>query len=276
MPSLDDLLRARRAEREALLWRATDLLAADRRVVAAWLGGSLGRGEADDLSDLDLWVAVADEDCPTVVAGRREYASRFGRPLLVLEAPQNAPAGGGYLLTLYGGKAGPLQVDWYWQPRSTARMPRQARVLFDRAGLAQEEPPAPLTQHERAARVSERVAFFWAMAAITAKKIARGQPWAALALLSTVARTLDGVRALLGDDAGQAGYEDRRSDSPPAEPAAQLAGLRALAREMESLTPRALALGAEVPAEVVPQAYRFFDLADALLNGASPAGEGRR
>lgn len=274
MPSLDDLLPARRAERAALLQRATDLLAADRRVVAAWLGGSLGRGEADDLSDLDLWVVVADEDCSGVIAGRHEYAARLGRPLLVLEAPQNAPVGGGYLLALYGGTAGPQQVDWYWQPRSTARIPQQARVLFDRVGLPPTAPPAPLARHEHAAMVSERVAFFWAMAAITTKKIARGQPWAALALLGTVARTLDGVRALLGDDAGQAGYEDRRADPPSAEPAAQLAGLRALGREMESLTPRALALGAEVPAEIVPQVCRFFDLADALVNAVPPGGEG--
>ena len=47
-----------------------------------------------------------------------------GRALLLEEAPQNAPPGGGYMLVLYGGQAGvgPQQVDWYWQARSKARV----------------------------------------------------------------------------------------------------------------------------------------------------------
>jgi predicted nucleotidyltransferase len=40
---------AYRAEREALLARIVGLLEADKRVTAAWLFGSLGRGDADEL-----------------------------------------------------------------------------------------------------------------------------------------------------------------------------------------------------------------------------------
>src|SRR3989442_185935 len=90
-----------RAERDALLQRATDLLRDDPRVVAAWLFGSLGRGHEDDLSDLDLWVVVGDEWIDTFIGERRPYASQLGPPLLLVEAPQNAPAGGAYLMAVY-------------------------------------------------------------------------------------------------------------------------------------------------------------------------------
>jgi hypothetical protein len=48
-------------ERSALLGQLEDALRRDERIVAAWIGGSLGRGEADDLSDMDIHLAVVDE-----------------------------------------------------------------------------------------------------------------------------------------------------------------------------------------------------------------------
>ena len=92
-----------------------------------------------------------------------------GSPLLILEAPQNAPAGGAYLLVLYPGQAGPQQVDWYWQPPSAARMPARCRVLFDQAGVPPLPEPAPLGGEERARVVSEKFAVFWVAALIDDK-----------------------------------------------------------------------------------------------------------
>ncbi|MEV6966177.1 nucleotidyltransferase domain-containing protein [Hamadaea sp. NPDC051192] len=46
--------------RDELIDRLTAQLRADRRVQAAWLGGSLGRGAADQFSDVDLVVATDD------------------------------------------------------------------------------------------------------------------------------------------------------------------------------------------------------------------------
>ena len=46
--------------RDALIERLTLGLAADDRIAAAWLGGSLGRGDGDDWSDIDLWLAIED------------------------------------------------------------------------------------------------------------------------------------------------------------------------------------------------------------------------
>ena len=57
-PAAVENLKTRAAERDALLARAVERLQADARVGAAWLFGSLGRGEEDALSDLDLWVSL--------------------------------------------------------------------------------------------------------------------------------------------------------------------------------------------------------------------------
>jgi hypothetical protein len=46
------LLQSYRAERDALLDQIELVLTQDGRVCAAWLWGSLGRGEGDELSDL--------------------------------------------------------------------------------------------------------------------------------------------------------------------------------------------------------------------------------
>jgi len=72
---LRDLLARRCLERAALLRQARTVIAADIRISAAWVGGSVGRGESDALSDLDLYVAVADDQIGTVAAQRRTFVA---------------------------------------------------------------------------------------------------------------------------------------------------------------------------------------------------------
>jgi predicted nucleotidyltransferase len=56
------------AEQHAFLERLTAGLREDARVVAAWVIGSLASGGGDTYSDIDLLVAVRDEDFAAVVA----------------------------------------------------------------------------------------------------------------------------------------------------------------------------------------------------------------
>ncbi len=93
-------LKALGTERNTLLVEARALLEGDERVVAAWLYGSLGRGTADEWIDIDLWVVVADGYIEEVCLGRHEYVAALGKPLLIVDAPQNAPAGGAFLTVL--------------------------------------------------------------------------------------------------------------------------------------------------------------------------------
>ncbi len=119
-----------RAEREALLQKAAALLEGDERIAAAWLYGSLGRGIADEWSDIDLWVVVADTHIEEICAGRHEYVAALGEPLLVVDAPQNAPAGGAFLTVLYEGEAGSRHVDWTWQRQSERLCARRSQAAF--------------------------------------------------------------------------------------------------------------------------------------------------
>jgi GNAT superfamily N-acetyltransferase len=98
------------AERSRMLERLDAGLRGDERIVAAWVGGSMGRGEADDLSDIDIHLAVEDDQCTELNARRRTFVSGFGEPLLIQEAPQNAPPGGAFQLVLYRGAAAPIEV----------------------------------------------------------------------------------------------------------------------------------------------------------------------
>lgn len=60
---------------------------ADPRVRALWLGGSLARGEADRASDLDLLLAVRDEDLDDFLGEWREWLARITPTLIAGELP---------------------------------------------------------------------------------------------------------------------------------------------------------------------------------------------
>jgi len=54
-------------DRETLIQRVTDRLAADDRVRGAWLSGSLARGTADEFSDVDVWLVAAESDRESLI-----------------------------------------------------------------------------------------------------------------------------------------------------------------------------------------------------------------
>jgi hypothetical protein len=273
--SADDLLQMRRVEHEELLARVVALLQADERVVAAWLFGSRGRQTADALSDLDLWVVVKDEVCDAIVAERQRYVAQPGKPVLLLESPGNAPARGGYLMALYPGQAGVHQIDWYWQRQSDASRPRKAVLLFDRVGIPQDTrqeqldevgSDGSLSKVERAARVTQLSAFFWAMGNIGVKGIVRQKAWDTVGLLDLLKGLVDEVKYLVGLSAVQPGREAwRTSTVPPVGQRDQLVVLRETMREMEALTLQIEAIGGTVQTAAIPYIYDFVKLAEMMI-----------
>ncbi len=266
------LLDAYCAERETLLQRIQELAERDDRIRACWLFGSLGRGEEDDLSDLDVWMVVADAHLPAIKAERQDYVRQVGTPLVLLEAPQNAPRGGAYLMAIYDAPSGPHQVDWYWQAESAARIPQQTRLLLDRAGLPPSETPTRFTDMESAPERTpleaavQSVCFFWVMILITAKYAARSPYEARMNLLAYAYDALQGARRF----AGLPPAPEAESLPPHPEPAAKLALLRELAAQMEGVMPHIEAAGGSVPTEVAPRATRYFDLIEAITEAQSP------
>lgn len=273
--STEMLLQTRRHERAMLLQRATEMLRADGRIGAAWLFGSIGRGSSDALSDLDLWTVVADDAIDALVAARRAYVAQLGAPLLVLESPRNAPAGGGYLLVLYPGAVGPQQVDWYWQPRRNALFPGDGRLVFDRVGLARDPSSSTLdlVAKDGAAVLEtplQRATFFWAMSPIAAKKIARRDASAVQSMLSMLAWALGDVRRWTHAASPESEAETAaRSGVVPSAPSEQMAQLRAFVGAMEAMHPAIAGLDAALALEAVPQIARFIDLAAAILDSTA-------
>ena len=271
----DDLLQIRRTEHEALLQQAQRVLQADQRIVAAWLFGSGGRRTSDAFSDLDVWVIVEDDSIETMSAERQHYAAQLDQPVLLLESPGNAPAGGAYLMALYPGRAGVHQVDWYWQRQADASLPRHAVLLFDREGIPQDtrqeqlDPPGtppPLTQQARAKQATQLNTFFWAMSNIAVKSVLRRQAWMAVSHLEGLRGLVDGMKRLVGLSTVQEGQEEWRTTLlPPVDRAGQMAMLRAIAQEMEQLTSAIELIGGQIPSQAIPYVYSFFDLADALI-----------
>lgn len=186
-----DLLTSYRAARDALVERLRVELGADRRFAAAWLYGSLGRGDGDDLSDIDLALVVEDDAAAALCARPWEMGGQttperlrlfcqFGEPILIHENHQNAKAGGSFSFVRYR-EAG-VMVDWSLRPREDAARAADTLLLFDKIGipLLPEQGGGPPARDEF--KIAERAAFFWMMAGITAKYLLRGDtafvlPW---------------------------------------------------------------------------------------------------
>ena len=127
----------------------TELVERDPRIDAAWLEGSHATGEADAWSDIDLHVAVGDEEFGelTTDAELRKLAAAVA-PILGARRMALGPD----VALLNATLAGPIRLDLYVERRSaTEQMPRltEPRVLFERAGLdfridpAAARPPVP-------------------------------------------------------------------------------------------------------------------------------------
>lgn len=70
--------------RKTLIKNIRETLEADKRVKAAWLEGSLARDDSDQLSDVDLWICVGDDDFKSFMKSREVFASKLGSVTSVL------------------------------------------------------------------------------------------------------------------------------------------------------------------------------------------------
>jgi predicted nucleotidyltransferase len=128
-PVGDQAMARRQVEmRDGFVARIAEASAADDRVQALWLIGSLARGDEDCLSDIDVVVSTSDT---TFVYDLSAFAETFDTAGLVHESPQNAPAGGAQINVLYDTLPLPIYVDWSVWPLQERR-PNDVRVLLER------------------------------------------------------------------------------------------------------------------------------------------------
>jgi len=185
------------AERDALLQSIEAGLRRDERVVGAWLAGSIGRGQADDLSDIDLWLLIRDEDVATIAKDPVVFVHGIVHAILNVGASSNAPTGGAYLLTWIAGKQGPQQVDWYWPPAKDARRPSRSVLLFERAAVPIEDVSETLVGESLKRAIDASIGDVLVMTFIAAKHVRRSDPWRTARHLEHVDRCLGNLRWLL-------------------------------------------------------------------------------
>lgn len=102
----------------------TDSLISDADVQAIFLKGSFGRGEADDHSDIDLYVMVANDNLNAFLARRRHHLAMY-RPILFedeidIVAPQ--------LIVVYDNF---LHLDFFTVTADTLNHQDTITVLYD-------------------------------------------------------------------------------------------------------------------------------------------------
>jgi predicted nucleotidyltransferase len=239
-------------ERQALLDNAARLLHDDEHIVAAWLIGSLGRGDSDEWSDIDLWIVVKDDAFDAVTTARYEFSANLGRAVLFEDAPQNAPTGGAFLTAMYAGTGGAHQVDLYWQPMSLASRPPDTRLLFERVNIPLAEQTFP-SDDERIESAIEQTRYFWVMSAIVAKTIARRNIWKVLQLLIPTRTALEQVRWLIGERSEPPTYREMPTFNPPQTSADHLGELGGLLEEMSRLVAKTPALRNAVDPAAIEQ-----------------------
>jgi hypothetical protein len=149
--------------------------AAARRAgaIAFHVAGSLGRGEGDVWSDIDVWVTFPDEVIGGVIADRWALYGEVGEILIAHETAHNRTVGGIYSLVIYQTPVGPMIVDWSLMPRASSRVDEPTMVVFeDEPILAGER----LMDHDAVHVASREDSITWliCMLHVAIKKVARG------------------------------------------------------------------------------------------------------
>jgi hypothetical protein len=167
-------------EHGRVLESAVSLLAADPRVEALYLSGSLAAGTPDRWSDIDLWIVVQGGDIEEVINAHRSLIEQVA-PIGTLFPATHL--GNPHQIIVFYKEAHPIHVDYqYTEARELVPRRRDAEVaiLLDRTGEAtrwrnacREVDEPPLTA-DRIQYFEDR---FWAWCWYTHGKIQRGELW---------------------------------------------------------------------------------------------------
>ena len=116
--------------RDRLLGQVLGLLEADPAVAGVALVGSMGRGEEDNWSDIDLLILASGQLIRQFM--NEPAASPWARADLLSDGRHNSPAGATSLGTTHIRSGLPLRVDLHVHPADRTPWPTDSRVLFER------------------------------------------------------------------------------------------------------------------------------------------------
>ena len=184
----------------------TDQVVNDRRIAAAFIGGSFSTGTWDDYSDLDLYLIVDDSGYDAVFADRRSFLEAMGR--VVLAEDFNGFGFDMLVFMLADGVEG--EVGFGRRSGFAHIHGGPYEVLVDRDGLldgAKFELQGP-TAEQRTRSVQRTVAWFWRQLSLFTTAVARGRAWTACGYLEQARReALDLLWLMDAPDSWPGAYE---------------------------------------------------------------------
>ncbi|OGY86881.1 MAG: hypothetical protein A2233_05530 [Candidatus Kerfeldbacteria bacterium RIFOXYA2_FULL_38_24] len=167
----------------ALVHRLVEVLKEDERVLAAWVEGSLARSEADDYSDIDLWLCVKDNAFEDFIDSREQFAAQLG-PVLSILYPRNIDHDFNLMDSfkiIFEDQPLTLTLDVEVQKRSRKFFftkdseAEECRILFDRAEIIKYRPFNPQIVEQHAEEVFDDVVVrFWHQVPLVLSHIYRG------------------------------------------------------------------------------------------------------
>ncbi|MBP6016079.1 MAG: aminoglycoside 6-adenylyltransferase [Candidatus Promineofilum sp.] len=187
---------------QAILDRFIAACQADPRVLAATLYGSHARDAADEWSDLDIGVIVADENYDDFAAGREDFMRRWGEPLFI----EDFDSDGILFFILADGTEGELSID---RTSNFIEPHGQWRTLVDKTGVSATAKPHPAADvTEQVETLRRQVAWFFHDLSHFITAMGRDQLWWAAGQLEIVRRVCINLARLHHDfDDGEVGDE---------------------------------------------------------------------
>jgi len=155
--------------------RLLDLCLAEPAARVLLVGCSIGRGAADELSDVDCYVGCQPEGVGDVIIAVRAALPEMGELVEALEHPYHG------LTRVVAQFSGCAQLDLVVGPANPGRAPDEV-VLFDEDGLMTTD-RAVTSDVVTAGTVREWAFLGWEALADVAKYLRRGSLWEALARL---------------------------------------------------------------------------------------------
>lgn len=156
-------------EHARLIERAIEVIESDRGINAAWLGGSLASGIADQFSDIDLHCVISDDSAGWFAAHWTDLARRISPYVLATPLPDVI---GGYVITPQW-----LHFDVLLHPQTEfeKRPAKLMRPLYDPDGIlaAKSAPRADL--HGPPYFPADRVELYFYLLGNLAAALGRGE-----------------------------------------------------------------------------------------------------
>jgi len=276
---ITDFLQEYATARDELLERMVVSLKQDQRFVAAWLTGSFGKKDTDEVSDLDLTVVVSrshsDQLCarPETITARApkvrlDLYSQFGRIGFAYENNNNAPIGGTATNVMYLPSG--ARVDWVLVPEETAQRPENIELLFSHVDVPTMPKTVPASREQRAKEATEMVVFFWLMATVVAKYLIRNDAVFVTRWLEQLSALVMAIERCVEGISGQ--YHRGSITNLHCRSAEQLKQLRDLCNRVEALTPQVLALGGQVWKESQIGVEQWLRMANQVVSQRTSAG----